>query len=404
MCIVCGGSICYGTGLCQQAVSQPIVYTTYNHIYPFLILAFSTITGFFVKFKQSIKQKISHKFKKGLTGKLPQILILFIGILIIVTLFYISMSPKGANTLDEIQIIQESPYKPNIIIILSDALRADHLGIYGYPYNTSPNIDNFAKDATLFKNAYSQAPWTVNSVATLFSSLYPTTHLVSVAGGLNNRTNTFLILGNLESKDVKIMPEVLKSNGYFTIGIMGNPWLFEELFNTGFSVYKKTDSFEINSSTITKESIFALENHKDKRPLFLYVHYMDPHAPYVPSEEFDIFNHTQYTDKYIEEDFNINKYDGEILETDAAIQELLEYLKENNLYDNSLILFIADHGEQFGEYGKYEHGNTVREVETHVPFILKLPKNSKYKLNKIEEKPVGLIDIYPTILDLLEIK
>ncbi|MEK6934950.1 MAG: sulfatase, partial [Nanoarchaeota archaeon] len=292
--------------------------------------------------------------------------------------------------------------KPNIIIITSDSLRADHLGIYGYPYNTSPNIDNFAKDATLFKNAYSQAPWTIPSAGTLYTSLYPKVHNFYI---VQHKEQVLAV-----NRQVSFLHNQLESYGYTTALIAGNIVL--ELFSDKYlpkeysfdTVLVSENDFSWNSSNMTEAAINHIEQIKNKGPFFINLWYMDPHSPYAPSEEFNIFNHTQYTNKTIEENYNINKYDGEILSTDTSIGTFLAYLKENNLYDNSLILFIADHGEQFGEHGEYEHGNTVREVETHVPFILKLPKNSKYKLNKIEEKPVGLIDIYPTILDILRIE
>ncbi|MEK6934948.1 MAG: sulfatase, partial [Nanoarchaeota archaeon] len=255
--------------------------------------------------------------------------ILIVGILIII--FFLTSTKQD---------------KPNIIIITSDSLRADHLGVYGYPYNTSPNIDNFAKDATIFKNAYSQAPWTLPSAAALYTSMYPEVHNFYISG-----PKDYVLLTNTE---ITTLYNELKYYDYETVLVLGNHVL--EAFSTKYNpqsysfdtVLFSEKDFTWNSSNMTEAAINHIEQIKDK-PFFINLWYMDPHSPYAPSEEFDIFNHTQYTDKYIEEDFNINKYDGEILSTDTSIGTFLTYLKENNLYDNSLILFIADHGEQFGE-------------------------------------------------------
>ncbi|MEK6935026.1 MAG: sulfatase [Nanoarchaeota archaeon] len=373
--------------------------------WPMIIAFFAFLGGLFVKiFIKPLKNIVLRTIKAIKTHKkefLNKKLLIKL-IILVLGLFIISIFLFLPYKLDKIGQVE----RPNIIIITMDALRADHLGVYGYPYNTSPNIDNFAKDATIFKNAYSQAPWTIPSIATIFTSLYPSVHGITL---LRENNLNYFYLGVISEK-IKLIYEVLRSHGYKTVFISGNILLvmyskryipqhsFDDvLISPEYNdLSDASEYYTWNSSNMTEAAINHLNTIKDK-PFFLILWYMDPHAPYAPSEEFDIFNHSNIPE--------LNRYDGEILSTDTSIGTFLTYLKENDLYNNSLIIFTSDHGEQFKDYDDYiGHSSTVREVETHVPFILKLPKNSKYKLNKIEEKPVGLIDIYPTILDLLEIK
>ncbi len=289
-------------------------------------------------------------------------------------------------------------HSTNVIIIAVDTLRADHLGCYGYPRNTSPNIDRFARDGIKFTSCYTPSPLTTPAFASMLSSLPPFKH-----GAKRNGMSVF--------DHIKLLPQFLKKRGYHSGAFVANWTLKKKLthldrgFDTYMEVFTKRRWFgamsaEGEAPDINKAAFKWLYQNR-QRKFFLWVHYTEPHEPYLYHAEFD-----HGYDKVIPEiypkgsDFNrIRKYDTEVGFDDHHIGELLQRIKDYGLYEDSLIIFLADHGESFGEHGYYGHGRRLYNSCLHVPLIVKLPGNTE--AGSEVHQNVSLLDIAPTILNLL---
>lgn len=302
----------------------------------------------------------------------------------------------------------------NVVIIGIDTLCSDHLGCYGYDRDTSPEIDKFAARGTLFENAVSQAPWTLPSFATIFTSLYPAQH---GAMAQNTKLRT----------DHPTLAMMLLKRGYSTAGIINAPFLRPEFkMDRGFEYYDYKPPFagRIAEGT-TSDALAWIDEHIDEH-FFIFVHYFDPHLPYDPPEPYDTKFFPDYSGE-ISKPFNLNVfprarvthfetmksipeedwdyiralYDGEICYADQAVGDLIAGLDERNLTDNTLIILLSDHGEEFFEHGGFEHGHTLYNELIKVPLIITLP--GRIPANERVTDHVRLIDIAPTVLDLLGI-
>jgi len=286
-------------------------------------------------------------------------------------------------------------YSTNVIIIAVDTLRADHLGCYGYPRNTSPNIDKFAEDGVKFTHCYTPSPLTTPAFASMLSSLSPYKH-----GAKRNGMSVF--------NRTKILPQYLKRHGYYSGAFISNYTLKKDLtrLNRGFDTYTEVldkkrwlrmflsegDAKDVSE----KASRWLYKN--SERKFFLWVHYTSPHEPYVYHKEFD--KGYKEVDPSVYPDGShfkkIRKYDTEIGYDDHHIGQLIKKIKEYGLYDDSLIIFMADHGESFGEHDYFTHGRKLYNSGLHVPLIVKLPLSENAET--VVERNVSLLDIAPTIL------
>ncbi len=294
---------------------------------------------------------------------------------------------------------QPAQKRPNIILIVIDTLRTDHVGCCGCQRNTTPNIDKLASQGLLFKNALVASPWTVPSVASILTSQYP-----SVLGITDRIT--------VVDDSFPTLPEMLKRHGYATHGIISTVMLSENLgFNKGFDGYDESPSAghsQISSPHVTQRALSFLRQ-SPEQPFFLLLYYFDPHYNYVLHNSYDYFpgykgplksNQTitelwQMRQRLSENDIRylLSLYDSEITFTDYHVGKLLLRLKQMGLYDNSIIILTADHGEEFMERGWIGHTITLYQELIRVPLIMKLPG---FKPRTITQ-PVGLIDIVPTI-------
>ncbi|HEY3297810.1 MAG TPA: sulfatase, partial [Armatimonadota bacterium] len=297
--------------------------------------------------------------------------------------------------------VREARKSPNIIYIVVDTLRADHLGCYGYTPNTSPNIDKFAAESMRFDKAIAQAPWTTESIASFMSSRY-------LQIGIN-------ALQPMPS-DVTLMPELLKERGYVTGAVVSNPLAgMGARLARGYDHYYEMRSTEVKSiedkhripRTVYSHSVKMLRQMKNQR-FFLFAHFMGPHSPYASHKEYNFF--PDYKGKlsregvHIEQDvpvgddlkYTVAMYDGEIAYTDRYIGLLLAELKRLNLYEDTLIVLLADHGEEFGEHGKMSHGIHLYDESISVPLIVKLPGQ---KEGKVVQGAFSLVNLLPTVTD-----
>ena len=304
----------------------------------------------------------------------------------------------------------------DVIFILIDTLRASHLGSYGYGRDTSPFLDSFARENLRFTHAISASPWTSPSVASIFSAVYPAVHGIS-PGKPNNRTRSALVFDDR----FMTLTEILKSNGYRTYGVVGNPWLTEELgYAQGFDEFvSATDLGEtFPRATALNEKVYSLlSRHRgpgvhdttgsEKEPFFLYVHYMEPHKPLAaPARYLEMFSHAPPGHDFSDHDDPkilklINSYDAEIRYLDSQLAKLFGFFEKNGLLENAVVVISADHGEQIYEYGnRHNHGYTLHNLEVHVPLLMRIPGVPSASIETI----VSTVDIHPTILDALDIE
>jgi arylsulfatase A-like enzyme len=296
--------------------------------------------------------------------------------------------------------VNAKPDLKNIIIISIDTLRADHLGCYGYPLDTSPHIDALARDGVRFANGYSLTPLTAPSFSTVLTSLPPYKH-----GAKRNGLSIY--------SKIKTMPYYLKRYGYRSAAIISNWPLRRKLsrLHHGFDAYYEVftnkrylglTNPEGQAPAVHQKTMEWLEKNHKKR-FFLWVQYTDPHAPYILHD-----NHTFDYGKIKSSVYppgtrmkRIKKYDSEIAYTDMYVGKLIEKLKSLGLYDEALIVFHSDHGESFGEHNYLKHGKKLYNSTLHVPLIVKLPHNTLK--NTVRRDNVCLMDIAPSIFSILNL-
>jgi arylsulfatase A-like enzyme len=312
-------------------------------------------------------------------------------------------------------ILTFKPFSPkyacencNVILISIDTLRADHLGIYGYSLNTSPNIDKLATNSFVFMNIKTQAPYTLPAHMSLFTSLYPSVHLV---GEFDDNTSL--------NPNIKTLTQIFKNNGYYTAGFIDAPYVDSFYgFSRGFDFFDERSVLNGDGgiANINQRVYHLLENLKSKK-FFLFLHYMDVHSPYDPPEEYiKVFdwnysgpvNLTQnYEDQLIRmnltnDDWNYIKagYDGSILYTDSYLGKLFSKIDEIGLRNNTVIIILSDHGEELNDHHSLGHGRTLFEEILHVPLIISVPNIYS---GEIINQSGEIIDVAPTLLKLIGI-
>jgi arylsulfatase A-like enzyme len=299
----------------------------------------------------------------------------------------------------------------NVILYLIDALRADHLGCYRHPYIKTPYIDKLAEEGVLFENAFVQCSWTRPSSATILTSLYPTTH-----GAITDH--------DILRPSITSLAETLRHYGYHTLGCINIPNVAPEIgFFQGFdrylAAYKRPHFHPLLSDRMNGMVFPWFEELKDE-PFFLYMHTVDPHAPYIPPPPYDriydpdykgeIKGSTKILEKIRTGLLEITErdrkhllalYGGEVTYNDKSVGELMKKLHELGIAENTLLIIIADHGEEFLEHGGTQHGSTLYKEVLHIPLIFHCPV--ELPQGKRVSQLVRTVDVLPTILDLLDI-
>jgi len=311
----------------------------------------------------------------------------------------------------------------HIILITVDTLRRDALGCYNPAVSTTPNIDQFARDGAIFTNAFSSAPWTYPSVASILTGLPPRIHqLTDGKTSLPDNTPT--------------MAGALANAGYQTAALGFNGLLLPlSKLDTGFREYYwypmealAFPNFEagithhlLNLSTTLKPTATILTDFASlwlkqhaRQDSFFWLHYFDPHMPYMPPDEFQPADPKQramgpqFWDVKPARGGTIARtpeerawikalYDGEVAYLDREIGRLFDYLRKSGIYDDALIILTADHGEEFWDHDRFEHGHTLFNELVRVPFLIKPPKSHA---PATIEAPVPTQAIMPTVLDL----
>ena len=276
---------------------------------------------------------------------------------------------------------------PNVLVLVIDSLRRDHLGVYGYERNCSPNLDRLAKASTIFTAAVAQSPYTRPSVASLFTSLYPHQHQIV-------RPDQVL------SQEAETMAELFSESGYSTGGIVENPGLKRKFgFDQGF------DSWNVHSRPAQTPRLVADWLSQQDRPFLLYVHLLDPHSPYEASTEHQIFckgtreqgiKPIGSTQEVHDLEAFIATYDEEIHFVDEQVQRILESLERSGKSKETVVVVMSDHGEGFLERGYLYHSYSLNYELVNIPLLIRwrgLPVERRNEL-------VSLVDIMPTLLDI----
>lgn len=322
---------------------------------------------------------------------------------------------------------------PNILLIVLDCVRADHLSCYGYGRETSPNIDRIAEQGVIYNQAISPSPWTLPSHASLFTGTYVSRHRTD----LDNRylDRSFITLA-----------EVLKQRGYNTVGLSSNAWVSRETgLDRGFDLYynmnrppyesgRKLKAYQKCANYIYWNYLYKrydygarninnllrkfFKSYSRQSPFFIFINYLEAHLKYEPPRKFRHSFLRKSEDKYVpqdawaylvgavgmtEEDFYILKalYDAEIRYMDFRVGEIIELLEKAGILDHTMIIITADHGENIGDHGLMDHQFSLHDSLSHVPLIIRYPDIFPRGL-RIQSQ-VQSVDLFSTLCDILQV-
>lgn len=293
------------------------------------------------------------------------------------------------------------PKRPHIIFVILDAARADLIGKKVLNSEITPNINRFNKSSTVFSNFYTSSPFTATSMATFFSGMFPEVH---------NLGKPPLLIPD----SVKLLSDILRTKKYKTYLASGNPLIlhsgFSERFDKAVSIrpekinYGKFSDTSYNNS---KKLLKFIEDIDFSSPVFLYIHLLPPHYPYVPPEKkFKNFSSEKsqellglstgfndFSEKFLESTYL--KYLDNMSYSDFISGEIMDKLKKKGCYNNSLVIFASDHGEAFGEHGFIMHGYTNYVEMLKILFSAKFPGQKKMR---IVDDFFSNVDFLPSIL------
>ncbi len=313
--------------------------------------------------------------------------------------------------------------RPNIVLIGIDALRADHLGAYGSQAGLTPNLDAFAREATVYQAAYSASSWTLPSYGAFFCCERPSACVDMPPGGVPDReyAERARLFAN-----VSTLPEHLRMAGYRTAAELTNPFLGESRgWKRGFDYFRNEDgpnpddlltSKTARADVVTENAKAWLKLNRCE-PFFLWVHYLDPHTPYdapdTPAALRETYPRRWKTSRsYWDENMRDGTphvrqqyaqycramYAEEVRYVDRWVGELLSELRRDGTYDRSIIVITADHGEELFDHGQFEHGHSMHEEVLRVPLMVKWPKS--FQADRTVSQTVALTDVAITLLEL----
>lgn len=339
--------------------------------------------------------------------------------------------------------------RPNVLFIVMDTVRADHMSLYGYTRDTTPNLKTLATDpqTTVFRQMRSAADWTLPSHASMFTGLYPSQH----GSNCDARKHDILRLPD----SAITLAERLRADGYSTVGVVANitSLLRNFAINQGFDYYAtrlpanplyggtlrvtlrrrllryvdrltsqpENPRIYPTATNITAEIVRLLPQLRAGRhPWLLFANYMDAHTPYNPPAPFEnrysssprlgVTEYFSYGEAVMKQrqqispsvmDPIIARYDAGIAYTDEQIGVLFDNLRQQGVYDDTLIIITADHGEAFGEHQLMDHGVSVYEDQIRVPLIIKWPRGVK---PPDAAGQASGVDLMPTVLDVAGLK
>jgi len=338
----------------------------------------------------------------------------------------------------KIGILPEGAAPPNVFVILIDALRADRLGAYGNRNMLTPTMDALAAEGVTFERCVSAAPWTLPSVATLFTSYYPGVHKATSYTVVSGMEEGRQAVQSVLSDDFDTLAEVLQRSGYQTAGFVAAKFLRAGYgFGQGFEHYDTSFAENTVRGAVVNQALFDwLDQGRDAaRPMFVYLHYMDVHGPYNAAPQFmdPLMEQLEaYPDKTLLEsrqlkrlnpylnqpppetsdptryerlkgyrEYWVTRYDAGVREMDFYLSQLVENLKQRGLWDDAYVILMADHGEALCEHDLWEHGYSQYQTDLHVPLVLRWP--DVLPTGKRVRRLASLIDVMPTLLEQLRL-
>ncbi len=316
---------------------------------------------------------------------------------------------------------------PNVVLVMNDTHRADYVGAYGCEKNLTPRLDELAADGVVYLNAFAQASWTRPSVCTILTGRYPSSH-------------TATLKGSVLPDEITTLAEAMNGGGYETIGIATN-FNLTPFFNVdqGFFDYSylspdlpfgSTDEqaklifvevakkiaakfqgtqeapkdYYVIGEVVTDKALARLDKRNKDHPFFMFLSYMDVHDPYFrhPFDGYGISHRANPNpdpdDKALIKEMK-ELYAGEVVYWDRQFGRLMDGLKKRGIYDETLVVMVSDHGEEFGEHGGFWHGTTLYDEQLKIPFIVKYPASSGISGGVEVSDWMRLLDVAPLILD-----
>jgi arylsulfatase A-like enzyme len=426
----------------------------YNYSYAVKFLsAFGYIVAIFsisfLVYKIVFTRRIAGKVGDGYGRSWKSLMFVSITVFLLIGLnYFLRQTPIG--NLESLKSYSQNNDHPNIILIIMDTVRADHLSLYGYERDTTPYLRKLAKEATLYTNSIASADMTLPTHASIFTGMYARRH------GAHYDSWSGSPRGRPLSGKFHTLAEILSENGYATAGVVANIAFLTKTHNLsqGFQYYDyrsrnlflgETSSYYLRNflqkvlskyaptaasdliyrraDEINSEVFTLIEKIKqDEAPFFFFINYMDAHEPYLPPPPFDSFYPGKMNEKFTraryrsleksvmklerniteaERSHLISQYDGGISYIDFQLGQLITRLKKTGKYENSLIIITSDHGETFGERGLVGHGVSVYQDQIYVPLLIKYPHQST---GKEIDNLVSSVDLMPTILDMLGVE
>lgn len=319
-------------------------------------------------------------------------------------------TPAGATTLlllaEPTLLPRERAARPNVLLYLVDTLRADRCSPWRTDRDTTPHLARVAAEGVLFERCSSSAPWTRPAVATLFSGVLPSYHGAGAGSGLSHETST--------------LAERLRAAGLATAAFVSNPQVsgrtlaFEQGFQTLVTFGRAGEEESLRAEVLTDRVIDWLDRNDDQ-PFFLYVHTLDPHAPYAPppatagrfARDYrgeltpalttDLERRAPLSPADLR---HVNDlYDEELLYADAEFGRLCDHLRRIGAWNDTLVVFVSDHGEEFADHGAFGHGRRLWEELLHVPLVMKPDRrDDESGAGTRIAAPTRLVDVPATIL------
>jgi len=341
------------------------------------------------------------------------------------------------------------PGRPDIVLVTVDTLRADHLGCYGYFRDTSPAIDALSEECVIFERCIAPMATTLPSHLSLFTGLWPHQH--------GYVANTGAVVSPFEPTEGRLPISTILSNaGYTTAAFVSGPTVSRNTgIHAGFDHFdehapKKARTFVDRSRpaalTVERAIRWLREEAPTEEPVFLWVHFWDPHEPNLPNEEHEVFTADAALDAHlarrgveIEELQDLDaeqkrrlldviyarkthdgrraeqlevtrdlilslydRYDADVHATDAAIGDLIDTLRSTGRWDDAIFCFTADHGQSLGQHAWLEHG-TITHENVHVPLLIHFPGDAVTQPRAIS-RTVSLVDVFPTLLARLDLE
>ncbi len=307
--------------------------------------------------------------------------------------------------------------RPNVVLIVLDTIRADILSAYGYPKPTSPSLSLVASEGILFHQAITTDFWTLPAHASLLTGEYPAVHQAT------SETNAL-------GEEAMTLAEYLRAAGYKTRAYVSNPWIgSEQGFGQGFDTYIETwksaptahDAYATDSAGIEGAQAWLNEQNERGENFFLFLNLNSAHMPYSPDaltlveispaprspERTRELRAIKGMWAYLGGEYSLKADDFEVLQdlyaaevamVDGLVGGMVEFMRELNMLDDTLLIITSDHGENLGEHGMVDHLLSMYETTMRVPLIMRLP--SSFSAGSESEELVSLVDIVPTVLDI----